>query len=245
MAKLTICCPECQKKGRAPEESRGRKVRCPNCGTAFFIEASQEPGAIDFDRAARRLLQETGEYMAAQYPIPPRYMQALGELIRCRGMSQRLANYRRLRARVLRGERLFDLVDFDVDGVEELIGRRKFEEALQALFELMPAGLLTPRIHMLAGLAFEGLGDLEARDHEFFLKGMCRDWILLTGDGSQYSPYLVTSLEDTDDLLPPEQVLTRNMVFERDRTLEVFALEDGSEVWFDITAPLQAMTALA
>ena len=110
----------------------------------------------------------------------------------------------------------------------------------------MPAGLLTPRIHELAALAFEGLGDEEARGHERFLKGMCRDWIQLTGEGTPYEPYVVTSLVDSEDVIPNTDLATkRNMVFERDRILEVFVWADGSEAWFDVTEPLRVATALA
>jgi DNA-directed RNA polymerase subunit RPC12/RpoP len=41
---LTVSCPQCSNKMRAPDESAGKKAKCGKCGHKFLIEASQPSG---------------------------------------------------------------------------------------------------------------------------------------------------------------------------------------------------------
>lgn len=44
-AAITVECPECEEKLRAPEDARGKKVRCKSCGHAFVVPAAPKAAA--------------------------------------------------------------------------------------------------------------------------------------------------------------------------------------------------------
>jgi hypothetical protein len=81
--------------------------------------------------------------------------------------------------------------------------------------------------------------DEKAARMDGYIGVACCKGIVATGDGTKRRPYLVTRISDEYDVVrylgkqPARQALTGI----GDRHFDVITCTDGSEIWFDITAP--------
>lgn len=138
---------------------------------------------------------------------------------------------------VLTGSPEYDPYSDDLEGLSDLIDRGKFAEAVERGYELMPKWLLSPRVHLLVSMAHGRAGDPKGAEMERMIAFRCVEGIESTGDGSEASPYLVTSTADEYDVLgargkkPAGQALHER----GDRRFDVMSCESGEEVWFEIT----------
>jgi len=77
---LRLACPHCSHTLRAPEEARGRRVRCPACGEAFDVPRHDEGAAEAGGRKARCLC---GHLILLSDATP-------GTMVRCPACRRRL-----------------------------------------------------------------------------------------------------------------------------------------------------------
>jgi hypothetical protein len=104
--------------------------------------------------------------------------------------------------------------------------------------------LLSGEAHFIAALAQDKLGHDDLSQMEKFLAFRCVSGILGSGDGSRDRPYLVTGTADEYDALNALSKESRGQSLHREddgRALDRQQV-DGGDVWFDVTAPLAAMS---
>ena len=107
-----------------------------------------------------------------------------------------------------------------------------------ALAALPPIAALTPRVHYYAALAAEARHDDDDLELERMLLVVCLRALLMTGDGSPEQPYVVSALCDENDLLESLELApeTRRLVHRGDSVFDVVTCDEGSEIWFDVSA---------
>jgi len=125
----------------------------------------------------------------------------------------------------------------DLDEIEDLHEKGKFAEARKKIRESMPNLLLSPRAHLIAGMAAGKMNDDEAmrREGTFWIR--CIDGILATGDGTEERPYLVTAVSDEYDVLRRLGKVSKSQGIQshEGKHFDVIFCTDGSHIWFDIT----------
>jgi hypothetical protein len=121
-----------------------------------------------------------------------------------------------------------------------LLEREEFAQVTEYLMSKIPGWILNPGIHKLLSFALHKLGDEERARMEFLLARAFLDGILLTGDGSEARPYLVSSVTDEYDVLDHlgKSLRQQSLVEKKGRRCDRFECEDGSQIWFDVSAPL-------
>jgi hypothetical protein len=131
----------------------------------------------------------------------------------------------------------------DLARLDELMTSERYAELRERAYEMMHRWLLSPRIHMLISVASKELGDEQGAEMERMFAAACVEGILRTGEGTQASPYVVTSTTDEYDVLFFNQKKStgQRLVDRGERVCDVLTCEDGSEVWFDVTAPYMHM----
>jgi hypothetical protein len=124
--------------------------------------------------------------------------------------------------------------------LERLYENGQFEEVRAAADQIMANYLLTPRIHLIAGLAAARVGDHDSEQSEAAAFRACIKGILSTGDGIEDRPYLITHVTEEYDILdrlnkrPSLQALVKSNSGYCDK----LTCEDGTAIWFDVTDPL-------
>jgi len=113
----------------------------------------------------------------------------------------------------------------------------------EKISESFPNLLLSPRAHLYLGLAAEKLNDEHSAGMERFIAATCVEGILATGDGSKEQPYLVCRSTDEYDVLQylGKEFRGQSLVDDGDRQFDVMQSDDGSEIWFDITAAYKTL----
>ncbi|MBN1205474.1 MAG: DUF4919 domain-containing protein [Myxococcaceae bacterium] len=126
----------------------------------------------------------------------------------------------------------------DLKSLEVLYQEKRYEEIRQKLREMMPNWMLSPAVHQLACLTAKHLGDEKTAQFELQLAEACLQGLLASGDGTPERPYPVTHVEDEFDVLRHlnKSRKLQSLVSREGRHFDLMACEDGSEVWFDITA---------
>src|SRR5436190_22585888 len=127
----------------------------------------------------------------------------------------------------------------DLRAIEQLFNEGKYAEAQAGLATHTPTWLLSPRMHLLAAAIAEKLNEKEAVDIERLFAFRCMQGILSTGDGTRAAPYVVTRVGDEYDVVmyQQKQLKMQSLVEEDGRALDQLQLQDGGEMWFDITTP--------
>lgn len=153
-----------------------------------------------------------------------------------------LETYRAIRDAVA-GDESYDPYSRDLDGLDPLLQQEKHAEVLEAVARGMPNLLLSPRAHLLAGMAHRGMNQGEKADFEFAMAGMCLEGIRMTGDGSPEKPYLVLRISDEYDMLAADgKELQMQALTGRDgRSMDMLTLTDGTVLHFDITGCMAAL----
>jgi hypothetical protein len=125
----------------------------------------------------------------------------------------------------------------DLDELAKLYGEERYDEMEAQKDRALPNYLLSPRLHLLAGLAARKRGDERAAEMEFFICSMCLEGILSTGDGSEERPYLVLRTTDEYDVLQhlDKTLDMQELMHKGERSYDVMNCQDGSVLWFDIT----------
>jgi hypothetical protein len=98
--------------------------------------------------------------------------------------------------------------------------------------------LLSPRAHFLKFISLNEIGNTKAAESIVFICHNILNCIEKTGDGTIENPYIVIRTSDEDDLLElrlSKKYLQKRLIQHEDKYLDVLTLEDGSELYFDIT----------
>lgn len=91
---------------------------------------------------------------------------------------------------------------------------------------------------MMLDLAYERIGDTKASELERGIALLLLEGIESTGDGTEAHPYLISRVVDEYDLLTylgkvPEM---QSLVESGERLLDRHNCEDGTSIYFDVTA---------
>jgi hypothetical protein len=145
-------------------------------------------------------------------------------------------HFRALRAQMV-DEPTYNPLAGDVEAAARLLADGDAARAWETLVPAMANHLLSPRAHLLLAAAAERLGEAEEARRRRDLAAACLRGILATGDGTAQRPYLVTRVSDEYDILDHVGARWTRQSLRRHggRACEVFDLEGGGEVWFDIT----------
>jgi hypothetical protein len=120
-------------------------------------------------------------------------------------------------------------------------------EASALLGYLMPAGLVSLRLHRLGGmLALEQQQAERAELHRFSYDAVTKA-ILATGNGTRRRPLLVTYSSDSVELLNAQgfTVQSQSLVEDNGRRFDVLLCADEREFWFDVTDLLPQTAVVA
>lgn len=113
--------------------------------------------------------------------------------------------------------------------------------------EMFPAGLLSLRLHRLAGQAALDGADLKRAElHRFTYEALCSA-ILATGNGTRGRPLLITYASDAAELLAARglEVQSQSLIEEQGRRYDVHLCREEREFWFDVTDLLPAVALSA
>lgn len=129
----------------------------------------------------------------------------------------------------------------ELDSLSLLADTGDISGLTDALAHLPPIAALVPRVHYFATLAAEARGDDEDLELERMLLVICLRAILMTGDGSEESPYVISAASDELDLLDELDLVaaSTSLVHRGDAAFDVVRCEDGTIVWFDVSAMVQ------
>lgn len=125
---------------------------------------------------------------------------------------------------------------------EQLELDNHIDDALHAYRSLMPLGVLSLRLHRVAGAAELraselGRGDANRALLHRSVYAACCETILATGLGTKDRPFLITYASDARELLfaKSEQVISQSCIKERRRRYDVLLTSGEREFWFDVT----------
>ena len=135
----------------------------------------------------------------------------------------------------------YGFLDTDVLELDQLVMEQRYAVVAGFVQGLMPAWLLSPRVHALASLAAEALGDDALARRERAMARACILGIKRSGDGSRNAPFPVTHISDEHDLAEHMglEVLSQSRGTAPCGLCDVLTCADGTELWFDIDAPMQ------
>ena len=129
----------------------------------------------------------------------------------------------------------------ELDSLSLLADAEDVNGLTEALGHLPPIAALVPRVHYYAALAAEARGDEQDLELERMLLVICLRAILMTGDGNEESPYVVSAASDELDLLDELDLVavSKSLVHRGDCAFDVVRCDDGTVVWFDASAMVQ------
>lgn len=139
----------------------------------------------------------------------------------------------------------YDGYSRDLDQMDRAINEKRFTDVGPLFAAAQPNLLLSPGAHLLLSVAAREQGNAKVADAERFICFRCLDGITGSGDGTQQKPYLVLRTSDEYDVLAAlgKQLQTQHLVHSEDgRSCDRMVCADGSELWFDITAPFGTLS---
>ena len=138
----------------------------------------------------------------------------------------------------------YDPYGHDPEDVAALLEQGRAFDARERINHGIVKWLLSPRMHVLAAVAAEKLGDADAAALEREIAVRCVEGILSTGDGSAESPYAVTSTADEYDVLAYQTKTFASQALvggAAEKTMDRITCTDGSVLHFDISAPYRTL----
>jgi hypothetical protein len=128
----------------------------------------------------------------------------------------------------------------DLQGLDQMVRQGDAAGVLARSEELLPRWVLSPRFHWLRAAAHGQVGDAEEAETDRAIAHALLLGIQGSGDGSEQSPFVVSCLSDEYDLLMCMGKQVRGQgLGGNGRACDRLTCEDGSVVWFDISAPLK------
>jgi hypothetical protein len=154
--------------------------------------------------------------------------------------------YKQLRSQLLADSSLGNL-SLCLAEIEDCITNGELHHASDLVADLLPAGLLSLRLHRLGGELALTRGDQQRAElHRFTYHGL-KTAILATGDGTRRRPLLITYASDATELLTAlgNEVLSQSLVEEKERRFDVLLCSGEREFWFDVTDLLPQTAVVA
>tara|TARA_B100000686_G_C16455642_1_gene794405 strand:- start:274 stop:813 length:540 start_codon:yes stop_codon:yes gene_type:complete len=135
----------------------------------------------------------------------------------------------------------YDPYSDELARARRLLDEGAFEAADTLLMKAIGNGnlLLSASAHMLLGYAAHKVGDTKRSTAERWIARRCFDALLLTGDGTRQSPYVVARISDEYDVLHllGKQLDRQSLHEDADGRFDAMNCTDGETIWFDITLP--------
>ncbi|MBT9457366.1 MAG: hypothetical protein IV097_12170 [Burkholderiaceae bacterium] len=130
----------------------------------------------------------------------------------------------------------YDFQSDELESLSELVEAGQFDAAADQFSALMPAWLLSPRAHLLAGRAAAQSGDADRAQLERDFAQACLRGLRQSGDGSAARPYRVSHVADEYDLLESlgRSFASQRQVSASEGVFDLITCTDGSELWFEI-----------
>jgi hypothetical protein len=132
----------------------------------------------------------------------------------------------------------------DLRVVSDAAVARCYRKLQRGCEELMPAWMLSPRVHYLAAVAAAGLGNDELWQLEHFQMQQCLSGLLATGTGFLENPYHCLYPTDMQDILVAvgREARAQHSVEGPQGRLDLVTCTNGVEIWFQppelaITSP--------
>lgn len=143
--------------------------------------------------------------------------------------------YKQLRCQLLAGDSL-SAFSLQLAELDRCLSHGEADAASAMVAELLPAGLLSLRLHRLGGMASLQCGNRDRAELHRFTFDALREAITLTGDGTRRRPYLITYSSDAMELLATAgmKVASQSLVEDRGRRFDVLLCDNEREFWFDV-----------
>ncbi|CAD0223747.1 DUF4919 domain-containing protein [Chryseobacterium sp. JV274] len=135
----------------------------------------------------------------------------------------------------------YDPYSEDIENIQNLLNEGKFEEVIPYVNVNI---LLSPRAHIYKCFAYKELGDEKGKNIEMTIAQIIFECLEKTGDGTKYSPYIITRISDERDLIRHhlnKQDVSQNLVKDGDKIMDALTLDDGTLLYFDIKDPYQRL----
>jgi hypothetical protein len=132
----------------------------------------------------------------------------------------------------------FNPYSMELDSITAMMQAGDFEGVIRVINgSLWPNYFLSPSAHMSLAFAHHKMGNADAAEMERYIWDALLRGIEFTGDGTSDSPYLVLRTSDEYDLLESRELVFKgqSLVSRDDGSFDVISIEDGDDIWFDIT----------
>ena len=132
----------------------------------------------------------------------------------------------------------------DLKTMGDLVKKEKYGEVEAEYKKTWPNLVLSPQAHFMLATAAKGLGDQAKADKENAAEQKCLDGLLATGDGTEAKPIRVTRISDEYDIVHLKKKGVDHQalkVINGKVRYHVPTCRDGSEMWFDVSIPFDAL----
>ncbi|MCA6068663.1 DUF4919 domain-containing protein [Chryseobacterium sp. RG1] len=136
----------------------------------------------------------------------------------------------------------YDPYSDDLDIMEKLFEDKEYDKLN---YYVTINVLLSPRAHFIKYFSLKQIGNTKAAEGILFICHNILSCIEKTGDGALQNPYIVTRVSDEKDFLElhlRKKYTQQRLMQHEGKYLDVLTLEDGSEIYFDITVPYQRIS---
>lgn len=115
-------------------------------------------------------------------------------------------------------------------------GEHSAEDMVRALWEQLPAALLSPRVHAELAGALERIGDAAGAERHRRIARLALAGLRASGTGSEEDPRSVLRVQDEYDLLESAGRTVRAQQLSRtsDAVFDVVTLDEGARIWFEL-----------
>lgn len=131
----------------------------------------------------------------------------------------------------------YDPCSDDLSIMEKLFENKEYEKLN---YYVTINVLLSPRAHFIKYFSLTEVGNIKGAKSVMFICHNILNCIEKTGDGTIQNPYIVIRVSDEIDFLQlhlKKKHIQQRLILNEDKYLDVLTLEDGSELYFDITVP--------
>ena len=131
----------------------------------------------------------------------------------------------------------------DLTDIELAVERNDLVAARRLASESIANLLLSPGFHLLLSKLAKADGNATAEKVELQLAVSCAEGILLTGNGTESSPYLVLRMSDEYDILAflGLKFAGQALVEKDKRDFDCISVRNGRDLWFDVSDAYQSL----
>lgn len=129
----------------------------------------------------------------------------------------------------------YDPYSDDLDIMEKLYENKEYDKLN---YYVTINVLLSPRAHFFKYFSLKQIGNTKAAESVMFICHNILSCMEKTGDGTIENPYIVIRVSDEKDFMElhlSKKYTRQRLIQHEGKYLDVLTLEDGSELYFDIT----------